>query len=154
MRFYLLAFTFYAVTVALARGVLAAETISSSSSLDACSPTALVCPQTLLRGCCPVYCSKPLPGLPSWCYCPGPNDYCRKPAPGVSCYRNSNCRDDYCCKPCPDVCRPLSAHYFTCAVGSGDCECSNPGVHRSCRAVEATVGTTVDIDRELPAARR
>lgn len=155
MRFYLLMLVVSgAVAAAIAQGVSAEERVSTAIFDRQPSRDDLVCPQTLLRGCCSAYCTKPLPNLPRWCYCPGPCDYCRKSVPCVPCYHNSNCCDDYCCKLCPDVCRPLSAHYFTCAVGSGDCECSNTGLQRSGRATNATVETTADDDRESPAAQR
>lgn len=155
MRFHLLMLVVGSVmTAAFAQSVLAEERESLSASGRQTSRDELVCPQTLLRGCCSEYSTKPLPCLPSWCFCPGPCDYCRKPAPCVSCYRIPNGCDDYCCKPSPDVCRPLSAHYFTCVVGSGDCACSSTGLHRSSRMANATVETTANVDGERPAAQR
>jgi hypothetical protein len=82
----------------------------------------LVCPDALLRACCPHYCPKPLPCIN--CFCRGccPDNYCKKPCPCVPCYPGSCLGECFCKKPCPDLCRPLAADYFTCPKRSSGCD--------------------------------
>lgn len=80
------------------------------------STRSLVCPDVLLRGCCCIYCPKPLPCVRCLCCC-CPDDYCCKPCPCVRCYQGGVC-DCYCPKPCPVLCRPIAADYYTCEAGA------------------------------------
>jgi hypothetical protein len=81
----------------------------------------LACPDALLGGCCDDYCSKPLPCTRDLCYGCGKDDYCMKPLPSIPCFPACRAADCYCRKPCPTLCRPLSAHYFTCAKWPAGC---------------------------------
>lgn len=81
---------------------------------------ALTCPDSLLRGCCGVYCPKPTPCVSGFCRGCGPDAYCRKPCPCIPCFRGG-CGVTYCPKPCPDLCRPLAADFFICAPRSNGC---------------------------------
>jgi hypothetical protein len=109
---------------------------------------ALTCPQYLLRGCCCNYCPKPLPCLHCFGHCCGPDDYCAKPYPCIWCYRGSCCGDCYCCKPCPDLCRPLAADYFTCAMGSDACRCAAPNAQNPSDAMSQSPTEHVDVPAE------
>jgi hypothetical protein len=82
----------------------------------------LVCPNAILRGCCCVYCPKPVPCVRYLCCC-CPNDYCSKPLPCLPCYLGGCC-DCYCRKPCPCLCRPIATDYFSCDAGSNCGTCT------------------------------
>ena len=88
---------------------------------------ALVCPDALLRGCCDIYCPKPLPCKSCLCRGCGKVDYCGKPCPCVPCFRNHCTRDCYCRKQCPEPCRPLFCDYFTCPGWGAGCAKSASG---------------------------
>jgi hypothetical protein len=80
----------------------------------------LVCPDGLLRACCPIYCPKPQPCIP--CFVNGCGvAYCPKPLPCIPCFvgRSADC---YCPKPCPNLCRPIAADYYRCV--EKHCECA------------------------------
>jgi hypothetical protein len=81
----------------------------------------LVCPDALLRACCPHYCPKPMPCIDYICRGCCPDSYCKKPCPCVPCYPGSCQRDCFCRKPCPDLCRPLAADNVTFAGSSAWC---------------------------------
>jgi hypothetical protein len=85
----------------------------------------LTCPDALLRGCCCLYCPKPMPCVHHWCGCNGPDDYCRKLCPCVPCYHGCSEANCYCRKPMPCLCRPLGSDYYTCVAGSAACACSD-----------------------------
>jgi hypothetical protein len=92
---------------------------AAGSLLPKCS---LVCPDFLLRGCCCIYCPKPMPCvLCARCCCP--DDYCCKPCPCIPCYHGGVC-NCYCCKPCPALCRKIAADYYTCEAGSACTDCA------------------------------
>ena len=111
-----------AMSIGLVRLALADE---PASVAPATLPLqALTCPGVLLRGCCDIYCPKPLPCFACYCRDCGTDDYCEKPCPWVPCFRGCGTGYCYCCKPCPDLCRPLAADYFTCAQRSAACACS------------------------------
>jgi len=98
----------------------AAEPVASAGLQDA--NLVLVCPETLLRGCCDGYCSKTQPCVPCYRRGCGCDDYCCKPSPCIPCYRGSCVAYCYCPKPCPDLCRPLVADFFSCAAPNAPCE--------------------------------
>ena len=81
----------------------------------------LVCPDALLRSCCDIDCSKPLPCIPCLDYGCCKDDYCSKPCPCIPGFCQSCGPDCYCRKPCPNLCRPLAADYFSCAVSNAVC---------------------------------
>lgn len=103
-----------AVLLLLSNAALAEEPCTTSGSL--LSKCSLVCPDALLRGCCCIYCPKPMPCVPCMCCC-CPDDYCCKPCPCVPCYHGGAC-DCYCPKPCPNLCRPIAADFYTCDAGN------------------------------------
>jgi hypothetical protein len=76
---------------------------------------ALTCPDALLRGCCDIYCPKPIPCVSCFSFGCGKDDYCRKPYPCIPCLNTWCTSGCYCKKPFPDLCRPLAADYFICA---------------------------------------
>jgi hypothetical protein len=109
-----------------------------------------VYPQTLLHGCCPIYCPKPLPHLPCWCYGCGCDDYCGKQRPNVPCYRGGCC-DYYCPKPYPCLCRPLAADFYTCAEESTNCTGWNsPNGHSTTLAPKGPSQVTPMTPNDLP----
>jgi hypothetical protein len=105
----------------------------------------LVCPNSLLGGCCDCYCPKPQPCIRCYCQCCGPCDYCKKPFPWIPCYPCSYHGGCYCPKPCPDPCRPLAADFFTCSTGNA-CAVVTPPHHSFLGEVEQPDATQVDID--------
>jgi hypothetical protein len=111
------------IVVALCSGLLRIATAEEPLGVErSIYPVrALSCPDALLRGCCDIYCPKPLPCLTCICHGCCKDDYCDKPSPCVPCYRGCSVPDCYNRKPCPVLCRPLAADYFTCAVGSAGC---------------------------------
>ncbi len=107
-------YSFAAIALLLSTTVTAEEPYAATGPiLRKCS---LVCPDILLRGCCSIYCPKPMPYVPCVCCC-CPDDYCCKPCPCIPCYRGGVC-DCYCPKACPILCRPIVADYYTCEAGT------------------------------------
>jgi hypothetical protein len=129
-----------AVVLLLSSTVIADEPCTTSASIF--SKCSLVCPDALLRGCCCIYCPKPLPCVPCLCCC-CPDDYCCKPCPCIPCYHGGVC-DCYCPKPCPDLCRPIAANFYTCDAGAS-CE----GCVPACR-----VSKPLTTDEDAPLAVR
>ena len=78
-----------------------------------------VCPDELLRACCPIYCRKPQPCIP--CFVNGCGvAYCPKPLPCIPCFAGYSA-DCYCPKPCPNLCRPIAADYYRCVEKRAEC---------------------------------
>jgi hypothetical protein len=110
------AFAFCGVLVPAAAAEDAVDVPRSPYPLDA-----LTCPDVLLRGCCNIYCSKPLPCIQPFCRSCCKDCYCDKPCPCIPVYCRGVSSYCYCCKPCPDLCRPIAADYFNCVERSAGC---------------------------------
>jgi hypothetical protein len=82
---------------------------------------AFVCPDALLRGCCNIYCPKPIPCIKAFCRGCCKDCYCSKPYPCIPCYCRTGTSYCYCNKPGPDLCRPIAADYFTCVERRDGC---------------------------------
>jgi hypothetical protein len=88
---------------------------------------ALTCPNTLLRGCCRVYCPKPIPCIKAFCRDCCKDGFCSKPCPCIPCFDRAGTSYCYCNKPCPDLCRPIASDYFTCVEKNTGCAAIGPG---------------------------
>jgi hypothetical protein len=107
-----------AACVAVARSAAAQEPVEPPQSLYPFQT--LVCPDDLLRACCPIYCRKPQPCIP--CFVNGCGvAYCPKPLPCIPCFVGGCSADCYCPKPCPNLCRPIAADYYRCVEKGAEC---------------------------------
>jgi hypothetical protein len=112
------------ISVALGGWLLPAMPASAQGSADGLQSVyphqAMVGPDKLLRACCDFYCPKPQPCIPfytSGCGVP----YCPKPLPCIPCFTSGCSADCYCRKPCPDLCLPIAADFYHCAVKRAMC---------------------------------
>jgi hypothetical protein len=109
----------------------------------------LTCPNTLLRGCCPIYCPKPMPCIEAFCRGCRKDDYCSKPCSCIPCYCRTGTSYCYCGKPCPDLCRPIAADYFQCVkrcAGCADAHASGPNAQFPATGPQTGDGTSARID--------
>lgn len=110
-------------TVALVACLAVARATPAQEPLEAEGPShpfqTLVCPDDLLRACCPIYCRKPQPCIT--CFANGCGvAYCQKPLPCIPCFVGYSA-DCYCPKPCPNLCRPIAANYYRCVEKHSEC---------------------------------